>query len=227
MWIRIRGSMPLTNRSGSGFGSGSFYFYHWPSRSQQKTYFFKSFSAYYVCYGGTFTSFFKDKKIKKNSQNSRNQGFSSYFCLMIEGSRPGSIPLTHGSGSGSRRPKNMWIRIRIRIRNTAGNRDWPGLLDSWGWGCSSPWSRRGQRRGPASFCYSSASASVPEQSILLRNFQIFSVFLKSKTIYNLNGRPINFLAGAEVWTLNWYWYRTSTPLGNERKWVLACDMPQT
>jgi hypothetical protein len=34
---------------------------------------------------------------------------------MIEGS--GSIPLTYGSGS--RRPKNIWIRwIRIRIRNT-------------------------------------------------------------------------------------------------------------
>jgi hypothetical protein len=32
------------------------------------------------------------------SQSSRNQGFSSYFCLVIE-----------GSGSGSRRPKNMWI----------------------------------------------------------------------------------------------------------------------
>ncbi len=65
----------------------------------------------------TFTSFFKDKKSKK-SQNSRNQGFSYCFCLMIEGS--GSIPLTYGSGSGSRRPKNMWIRrIRIRIPNTA------------------------------------------------------------------------------------------------------------
>jgi hypothetical protein len=30
----------------------------------------------------TFTSFFKDKK----SLNSRNQGFSYYFCLMKEGS---------------------------------------------------------------------------------------------------------------------------------------------
>jgi hypothetical protein len=49
------------------------------------------------------------------SQNSRNQGFSYYFCLMIEGSGSGSIPLTNGPGSG--RPKN--IRIRIRIRNTA------------------------------------------------------------------------------------------------------------
>ncbi len=39
------------------------------------------------------------------------QGFSYYFCLMIEGSwaGSGSIPLTNGSGSG--RPKNMWIRI--------------------------------------------------------------------------------------------------------------------
>ncbi len=51
--------------------------------------------------------------------------FSYYFC-MIEGSRSrsgsgagsGSIHLTNGSGS--RRPKNMWIRwIRIRIRNIA------------------------------------------------------------------------------------------------------------
>ncbi len=31
-----------------------------------------------------------------------------YFCLVIEGS--GYIHLTYGSGS--RRPKNMWIRIR-------------------------------------------------------------------------------------------------------------------
>ncbi len=35
---------------------------------------------------------------------------------MIEGSGSGSIPLTTGSGSG--RPKNIWIRW-IRIRNTA------------------------------------------------------------------------------------------------------------
>ncbi len=34
VWIRIRGSMPLTN--GSECGSGSFHFHHWPSRCQQK-----------------------------------------------------------------------------------------------------------------------------------------------------------------------------------------------
>jgi hypothetical protein len=58
-----------------------------------------------------------------SQQNSRNQGFSYYFCLMIEesgsGSRAGSgsrsIPLTNESGSG--RSKNTWIRW-IRIRNT-------------------------------------------------------------------------------------------------------------
>jgi hypothetical protein len=37
--------------------------------------------------------------------------------MMIEGSGAGSIPLTSGSGSG--RPKNMWIQwIRIPILNT-------------------------------------------------------------------------------------------------------------
>jgi hypothetical protein len=69
----------------------------------QKLIFYFIFSAYYF--------------LKLHSQNSRNQGFSYYFCMMIEGSRSGSgsIPLTNGSGSGSRRPKNMWNRwIRIQ-----------------------------------------------------------------------------------------------------------------
>ncbi len=81
--IRIRGYMPLTNGSGSGFGSGpwigSCFFRHWPTKCQQKRF------------------------------------FSYYFCMMTEGI--GSIPLTHGFGSGSRRHKNIRIR-RIRIRNT-------------------------------------------------------------------------------------------------------------
>jgi hypothetical protein len=37
---------------------------------------------------------------------------------MIEGSRPGSGSIPLNIGSGSRSPKNTWIRIRIRIRNT-------------------------------------------------------------------------------------------------------------
>ena len=61
---------------------------------------------------------FSKIKIQKESQNSRNQGFSYYFCIIIEGSesRAGSgsesKPLTSESGSGSWRPKNTWIRIR-------------------------------------------------------------------------------------------------------------------
>ncbi len=39
----------------------------------------------------TFSSFFKDKKSKKKSQNSMNHGFSCYFCLMIEGSGAGTL----------------------------------------------------------------------------------------------------------------------------------------
>jgi hypothetical protein len=53
-----------------------------------------------VLYEGTFTSFSKRKSLKEGSGS---------------GSRAGSIPLTNGSGS--RRPKNMWIRW-IRIRKT-------------------------------------------------------------------------------------------------------------
>ncbi len=39
VWIRIRGSMPLTNGSGSGFC----YFRHWPLRRHKKLFFFKVF----------------------------------------------------------------------------------------------------------------------------------------------------------------------------------------
>ncbi len=52
-------------------------------------------------------------KSHKEIINSRNQGFSYYFCSMIGGSESGSgtVPLTNESGSG--RPKNF------RIRNTS------------------------------------------------------------------------------------------------------------
>jgi hypothetical protein len=76
------------------------------------------FSAYYIL--KVHLHHFSKIKSQKESQNSRNQGFSYYFCMMIEGSGSGSrggsgsgfIPLTSGYGSGSGRPKNMWIRIR-------------------------------------------------------------------------------------------------------------------
>jgi hypothetical protein len=59
-----------------------------------KNNFFPKF--FFVAYfEATFTSFFKDKKSLKKSQNSRNVGFSYFFCLMIEES--GSVPRTNGS----------------------------------------------------------------------------------------------------------------------------------
>jgi hypothetical protein len=68
--------------------------------ANKKLFFKSSFSAYYFL-----------------KVNLHLQGFSYYFCLMIEGSGAGFgfIPLISRSGSG--RPKSMWIRIRIR--NTA------------------------------------------------------------------------------------------------------------
>jgi hypothetical protein len=60
--------------------------------------------------------FYIISKIQSQKENSKNQGFSYYICLMIEGSGSGSragsgsIPLTNGSGSRSGRPKNTWIR---------------------------------------------------------------------------------------------------------------------
>ncbi len=52
-WIRIRGSIPLTNRSGSGPGCGSCYIRQWPSTRQVFC---------LLLFKGTFTSFLRDKK---------------------------------------------------------------------------------------------------------------------------------------------------------------------
>ncbi len=42
-------------------------------------------------------------KVKKKSQKNRKKGFCYYFCLMMEESLTGFVPVTNGSGS--RRPK--------------------------------------------------------------------------------------------------------------------------
>ncbi len=60
VWIRIRGwSMPLTNGFGSGFGSVSWYFRHWPLRSRQKLIYKKVFCL--LLFEATFISFSKIK----------------------------------------------------------------------------------------------------------------------------------------------------------------------
>ncbi len=83
--VRIRGFVPLTN----GSASRSCYFCPWSSRRKTKNIFFLEvlllISHYFLkC---TFTSFFKIKSHKEvTKQYGRNQCFSYYFCLMIEGS---------------------------------------------------------------------------------------------------------------------------------------------
>ncbi len=43
--------------------------------------------------GTFFYIIFQSEKVISKLQNSRNKGFSYYFCVMIEGSRSGSVPL--------------------------------------------------------------------------------------------------------------------------------------
>ncbi len=100
--IRIRRSMPLTN------GSESCYFRHWPSKCQQKTNLTKKFFCL-LHFEGTFTSFFKDKKVLKIH---KTVGIKVFLLFLHDDDGSGSIPRTNISGSG--RPKN----VRIRIRNT-------------------------------------------------------------------------------------------------------------
>jgi hypothetical protein len=66
-----------------------------------------------LLFDGTITLFFNDKNSDR-SHKTIGSKISYYFCLLISGSGAGagSIPLTNGSGS--RRPKNTWIRFRIR-----------------------------------------------------------------------------------------------------------------
>ncbi len=60
----------------------------------------KSFSAYYFV--KVHLHHFQRLKVKKKSQNSRNQGFSYYFCLMIEDLDPDpGGPKTNGFGSAT------------------------------------------------------------------------------------------------------------------------------
>jgi hypothetical protein len=54
------------------------------------------------------------KNAIKKSHNSSNQGFSYYFCLMIEGSGAGSVPLTNWYGYST---LDGYDRNRIKNKN--------------------------------------------------------------------------------------------------------------
>ncbi len=66
-------------------GSGSCYFRRWP-RCQQKTNFLLKFYLLITFWRYIYIIF---QRCEKESQNSRNQGFSYYFCTMIQGSGSG------------------------------------------------------------------------------------------------------------------------------------------
>ncbi len=56
---------------------------------------------------------FQISTVKKKSQNSRNQAFSYYFCLVIEGSASRSVPVTNVFWSGSCSPQKHTYGFRI------------------------------------------------------------------------------------------------------------------
>jgi len=60
---------------------------------------------------------FSKIKSQKESQNSRNQGFSYYFCMIIEwfGSGSGFMPLTNGSGSATLKNQSNFYHFRSNI----------------------------------------------------------------------------------------------------------------
>ncbi len=77
----------------------------------------KRFFSYYLSYWSYIYIIFQRKKVIKKSQNSRNQGFSYYSCLIEgSGSGAGSEAGSVHRGSESGRPKNIRIRIRIEIK---------------------------------------------------------------------------------------------------------------
>ncbi len=89
-------------------GSGSCYFRHWPSRCQQKTNLSNTVFLL-ITFWRYIYIVFKDKKSKRSH---KVVGIKVFLLVSLGDRRSGSIPPTNGSGS--RRPKN----IRIRIRNT-------------------------------------------------------------------------------------------------------------
>ncbi len=103
---------------------------------------------------------------------------------MVEGSGSGSVPLTNGSGS--RMPKNMWIRW-IRIRNTDFN--WPDRRRGRSDGQMPPWGTwRRCRRAPRRRPWPPGSRRSPEDDeesiVWVIEGQAFS------QSYNLAPRPL-------------------------------------
>ncbi len=111
LWIRIRESVPLTSGSGSSSGSGSWSCYFWLSWWQFKIFLFVFLLITFWSY--IYIIF---QKLKKSERSPETVGIKVFFLLDYRRFRNRIHISNNGSGSG--RPKNIWI-LRIRIRNTA------------------------------------------------------------------------------------------------------------
>ncbi len=117
VWIRIRGSMPLTNGSGSRSWIRILLFSSLTFKMPTKNYFFKFSADYFL---KVHLHYFSKTKSQKDSQNSRNQGFSYYFCMMIEDTDPEPDPylwLMDPDPGGPKTCGSVWIRIRNTAKN--------------------------------------------------------------------------------------------------------------
>ncbi len=84
-----------------------------------------------LLFEGIFTSFFKDKRSKK-SQNSRNPGFSDYYCMMIEGSGSGSATLV-------RRLSDAVNILYVRIPSVCTGYSYRCRNQTSSWGAALAW----------------------------------------------------------------------------------------
>jgi hypothetical protein len=145
-------------------------------------------------------------KVKKKSQNSWNQGFSYYFCLLTEGSGAwsGSIPLTNESGSRFSWPKKYgmeptdshpdpehWfgylfpcVKVRVRGRRSACAR------------CAAPWEWRAGIHaalcsGPSTRLSHSGKQLTGPLPLSLSQHMLF-FYLQKSSRYNFSGLWIRF-----------------------------------
>ncbi len=92
--------------------AGSCYFRPLLSSRRQKNIFFLIFRL--LLFDGTFTSFFKDKKLWRSHKTVGIKGFLRYyFCLIIEGS---GVPKTYRAGSRTLLPMLKFV-IQFQICN--------------------------------------------------------------------------------------------------------------
>ncbi len=168
-WIRIRGSMPLAN------WSGSCYFCHDLQNASKKLVFYTIFSAFYFL--KLHLHHFSKIKSQKESQNRRNQGFLKLF---LHDNRRIRIPMSMTSGSGylwlvdpdpdpqhclrewsERSDPDQIIRIYPNARKDACHvKQWCGPASRWcGSGsCFSLW--RGSRYYLTLWCGSGSYLSI-------------------------------------------------------------------